>query len=445
MMHSTIVVGLATVSFACWLVTPAAAQSPPGDAGERIATRYVDRVNGISIEQAVTRGQEREPELLAARTEIDAARGVRAQAALRPNPSVSVSRQAQLAGTDNITGTGIEWPLDLFRRKARIATADREIEVAELSVADRQRLLAADIRAAYGALAAASRDLEVSDELVVVTRRSYDLLRARVDEGASPPLERNMLEVELRRIESQRLLQAGVAEAALIELKRVLGAGPAVAITIRDTIDAVVQSAVPPPGSTAGTPVTDRADVREAEARLRLAESRIDLARSDGRIDVNLFGNYMRMNAGFPQSAFGGSGRLEPIQGIFHNVMAGASIVLPVRNRNQGAIAAAEAERAGARHRRDARTLAADAELASARARDEYARRAVAVYASGARTLAKQNLDVVRETYELGRAALSDVLAEQRRYLEIESGYTDALRMAFEARTALHRALGESK
>ena len=71
--------------------------------------------------------------------------------------------------------------------------------------------------------------------------------------------------------------------------------------------------------------------------------------------------------------------------------------------------------------------------------------RAVAVYASGVRALAKQNLDVVRETYELGRAALSDVLAEQRRYLEIESGYTDALRMAFEARTALNRALGEPK
>ena len=56
-----------------------------------------------------------------------------------------------------------------------------------------------------------------------------------------------------------------------------------------------------------------------------------------------------------------------------------------------------------------------------------------------------RNLDVVRETYELGRSTLTDVLAEQRRYLEIEMGYTDALRAAFDARTALKQARGDVK
>jgi outer membrane protein TolC len=56
--------------------------------------------------------------------------------------------------------------------------------------------------------------------------------------------------------------------------------------------------------------------------------------------------------------------------------------------------------------------------------------------------LARHNLDIVRETYQLGRATLFDVLNEQRRYLEFESGYTDALADAFAARTALQRATG---
>jgi outer membrane protein TolC len=50
---------------------------------------------------------------------------------------------------------------------------------------------------------------------------------------------------------------------------------------------------------------------------------------------------------------------------------------------------------------------------------------------------------MVTQSYELGRATVIDVLAEQRRYLEVERAYTAALRAAYEARTALTRALGD--
>jgi outer membrane protein TolC len=65
------------------------------------------------------------------------------------------------------------------------------------------------------------------------------------------------------------------------------------------------------------------------------------------------------------------------------------------------------------------------------------------MYGATARTLARQNVDVVRESYQLGRATIFEVLAEQKRYLEQERAYTETLRMAYEARTALKRALGE--
>jgi outer membrane protein TolC len=57
--------------------------------------------------------------------------------------------------------------------------------------------------------------------------------------------------------------------------------------------------------------------------------------------------------------------------------------------------------------------------------------------------LARRNLDVMRQTYELGRATLPDVLTEQRRYLDVEREYTSALRDAFEARISLEFARGE--
>ena len=87
--------------------------------------------------------------------------------------------------------------------------------------------------------------------------------------------------------------------------------------------------------------------------------------------------------------------------------------------------------------------MTAEAEIAAATARDDRARSAIAVYRGGARDLARQNLDVVTQTYELGRATVFDVLAEQRRYLDFERAYSNALREAYEARTALRRALGD--
>jgi outer membrane protein TolC len=120
-------------------------------------------------------------------------------------------------------------------------------------------------------------------------------------------------------------------------------------------------------------------------------------------------------------------------------------VTIPILNRNQGDAAVARAERTGAAAAYDAARLAAEAELASARARDERAREAVKIYGAGTRTLARQNLTVVGQSYELGRVTLFEVLAERRRYLDVERAYTEALRAAYEARTALNRALGEGR
>ena len=417
----------------------AVAQAP---ISEPVAKQYVDSVNGLSLEQAIARALEQEPSLRAARSEIDVARGMRLQASLRPNPTVSFERREEPAGTDNQTMVAVEWPLDLFRRSGRVAAADREVGVTELAVADQERLLAAEVRMRYGAVVGAVRDLAILDELFAATRRQHELLRSRVEEGAAPPLERDLLDVELRRLESDRLLQAGRTEAALFELKRVLGMRAEASLAVRDTLEDLVRRESPaaaPPSATAA--LDQRADVREAAARIALADAKIERAEAERRFDVSLFASYMRMDAGFPQRGFTPDARLERIRGVFHYVSAGAMITVPVLNRNQGEVAAARAEHAGAESAYEAARLAAEAELAAARARDERARQAVSAY-TGAQTLARQNLTVVGQSYELGRVTVFDVLAEQRRYLDVERAYTEALSAAYEARTAVNRALG---
>ena len=233
----------------------------------------------------------------------------------------------------------------------------------------------------------------------------------------------------------------------MFELKRVLGMKADATLTVRDTFEDLVQreSAVAPQVANASMAVEQRADVREAAARIETAVAKIDRAESEGRFDVSLFGNYMRMDAGFPQRGFAPDGGLERVRGQFNYWSAGAMLTIPVLNRNQGEVAVARAERTGAAAAYDAARLAAEAELASARARDERAREAVKIYGAGAQALARQNLTVVGQSYELGRVTVFEVLAERRRYLDVERAYTEALRAAYEARTALNRALGERR
>ena len=421
------------------------AQSPGGQAP--LAGRFVDPANGLSLEQAIARAIEQEPSLREARSQVEVAQGTKLQASLRPNPTVSFERREEPGGTDNLTTVGVEWPLDLFRRSGRIAVAEREITTAQLSTADRERLLSAEVRRRYGDVLATIRDLELFDELVTATQKQYDLLRSRVEEGASPPLERDLLDVELRRVQAERLLQVGWTETAMFDLKRVLGMKPDATLTVRDTFEALVQreSAVAPPVRDTPTTVEQRPDVRGAAARIETAVAKIDRAQSEGRFDVSLFANYMRMDSGFPQRGFAPDGGLERVRGQFNYWSAGAMFTIPVLNRNQGDVAVARAERTGATAAYDAARLAAEAELASARARDERAREAVKLYGAGAQALARQNLTIVGQSYELGRVTVFEVLAERRRYLDVERAYTEALRAAYEARTALNRALGDGR
>ena len=419
-------------------------QPTPQERSDLAASPYMDPVNGLTLDDAIARALAQEPSLRASRSQIDVTRGLREQAGSRPNPAVSFSQQEEPSGTDNQTRLEVQWPLDLFRKTGRVGVADREIEVAQHATANRERTLAADVRTKYGDVAAAVRTLTVTGQLLAATSRQLTLVAARVDQGGAPPLDRDMLRVEVQRLAADRLIQAGAVERQLVELKRVLGMPPDAPVTLRDSLEALVQRDPSPLAREAeADPAMNRPDLQEAEARVRVGDAAVDRAHREGRPAVSVIGMYMRMDAAFPQQGFSSAGALEPIRNVFHYVSIGATVTLPLQNRNQGAVAAAQAERIGAAAQLEAARLTAQSEIAAARSRDGHARQALGAYTGDTIALARKNLEVVRQTYEFGRGTLLDVLNEQRRSLDVERAYTDVLREAYEARQALKAALGE--
>ncbi len=396
-----------------------------------------------TIEQLVATALERSPELRAARTDVAAAEGRITQAALRPNPAFSATHMT-MTGDQRQTLFEVQWPLDLFRRPARIATAQRAADTTQASVQDRERLLAATVRRQAGQLLAARRNVQIMTEALAAARRTRELLDSRATEGSIPKIDANIATVEAGRIEADLVLAQADVEGAEIELKALVGMRPGEPLTLRDSLETLVRTTPVAPGAPAAEEsLAMRPDIHEAAARVAEADARIDQAQREGRMDVSLVGNFGRQRYGFAQRAFDASGRLVPVQGDFHSFEVGANFAFPIRNRNQGAIAAAQAERSGEQELLVARQLVAQAEVDAAVVRDREAQRAVEMYATTIRDLARQNVDVQLEAYDLGRTQLTDLLAEQRRYLDVETGYTSMLSRAYDARVALRRARGE--
>ena len=400
-----------------------------------LVRQFIGAERGLSLTQLVAMALERSPTVLAARARAEVKRGERLQAGVRPNPSLLSDFREEIGGSDRLTMVGLSWPLDLFRKAGRTEVADRNIDIADTELRNTERLLAAAVRSKALQLTAAVRHLAVREQVAQNLAQFRDLVAARAESGAAPPLERDMADVDARRAAAEVLRQRAVAEATLSELKALVGLQPSETLLLRDDLEQLSSTTAP---QTTG----DRADLQLADAQIRVATADLSLIRQYAKPDVTLNTSYMRMSSSFPLFGLDASGAPAPIHGVFHNVSIGAMVTLPFRDRRQGDVAAATARVTAAQRDAEATRLMANAEVAAAKSRVQRLDEALGLYSGGLRDLALKNVDVMRGSYQLGRATLLDVLNETRRLLETETAYTDLLLETLQARIDLATAMG---
>jgi cobalt-zinc-cadmium efflux system outer membrane protein len=411
-----------------------------------VAHEFISAERGWSLTQLVATALERSPSVLAARARVEAARGEQLQAGLRPNPSVMSDFREQIGGTDRLTMVGLSWPLDLFRKPGRTDVANSGVEIADNELRNTERVLAAAVRSKTLQLTAAVQQVTVREQVAQTLAQLRDLLAARADSGAAPPLARDIADVDARRAAAEVLRQRAVAEATLSELKALIGLQPGESLLLRDDMEQLSKlpelSEARLTTTTAPQTTGERADVQLAGAQIRAAIAGLSVIRLSAKPDVTLNTSYMRMSSGFPLFGLNALGAPAPIQGVFHNVSIGAMVTLPFRDRRQGDVAAATALVTAAQRGAEATRLSANAEVAAAKSRVKRLDEALGLYSGGLRDLALKNVEVMRGSYQLGRATLLDVLTETRRLLDTETAYTDLLLETLQARSDLATAMG---
>lgn len=404
-------------------------------------SRYFDPVQGTSSNDLVRRALASNGELAAARIDIERARARLRQAGLRPNPTLdfeqTTGRFTGSAG-ESETSIGVALPLELGgKRRRRIELAQAELEASEAEVADRERTLAAQVRANYAEALAAIRELEITQNLNNLDLQTTRFVQARVNEGETAPIELNLLRVEVDRLRSRRALIEGRLKAALIRLQSVAGIPPGEPLRLRENLDTPVLPA-PPASVDAAIDIAlrNRPDLLLARLNEEVAQAGLSLARANGTPDVTAFSRYTLARSSFEDTPVGVRNERDRL------LRFGVSIGIPVFNRNQGAKAEFAAAISQARTRREFLEAIVRSEVESAYARYEAARAAVGTFEQGVIARSNDNIRVIRAAYELGQFSITELINEQRRLVDSQRDFTETLSEQYRALADLQTALG---
>jgi len=333
---------------------------------------------------------------------------------------------------------GATLPFELFgQRKRRIELAQIEITAREAEINNRERQLAAEVLTGYAEALALLQGIKITESLLDLDLQTTRFVQIRVNEGETPPLELNLLQVEVERLRANQALSEGKLEAALTRLKLLAGMPFEEPLRLRERVNTVTLPRVPATLETAiEVALRTRPDIRIAQIEEELAAAGLRLIRANSKPEVAVTSRYKQGISQIPIPNFG------DVPDRIRTLTFGISIGLPVFNKNQGGRAEAEIAIRQAQGRRAFAEKIVHSEVTAAFQRLQAANRALAILETAVLPRSEQNIKTLRAVYELGEIKITDLIAEQRRLLDANRDLTETLTERLRAQADLQIALG---
>lgn len=375
----------------------------------------------VTLADALARADQSSPTLAAARADVAAAEGRALQAGLRPNPELGLEVE-NFAGTGTFSGVddaestvtlGQRFELG-GKRSARQRAAQAEVDVARLRLKVARADLRRQVRDAYAETLADSRRLDLAREQFLRAENLQKIAVELVDAGREPPLRA----MRARTATLEAVGRVRAAEAEYLQSQRALAALWGGGDDLPEPT--VVADTAPPEG--VADPATTL-DVRLAEAEVVASIAAVDRERSLGRPDVTVTVG-ARQFRGTDDTA----------------LVVGASMPIGIFDRNQGNVAAANAERAGAEARRNAALAGAIRRTRDAQAALRTAEARLSFLQTRAEPEAIEAVRIAREGFSAGRFTLLDVLDAEQALNTLQSDIIAADQERAQAVAALIRA-----
>lgn len=405
-----------------------------------ILPNYYNQDDGLPLAEIVRRAFENNGDIKIARLEVERAKARLTQARLRSNPTLEVEQTTgRFVGSpgDGELSVGFSVPIDVYgQRRRRIDLAQAEITLKEAEVAARQRELVNQIFVNYSEALAALKELSTLEELLELDTRTVRFVQVRVNEGETAPLELNLLQTEVERLRARRQLVEGKLQAAISKLKLYAGVSFDEPFRLREEISSAQIPQLPTTIETGfQVALKNRPEIRLAELEENLATAGLRLVRSQSRPDVTAYSRYTQGRASYddPRGAYLRRDR---------SLTFGVAIGLPIFNRNQGAKAEAEIAIRQAQERKIFAEQVIKSEVASAFQRIAAAKRSLSTLETTVLPRSRENIEKIRQVYQIGELKITDLIAEQRRLLDANRDLTEVLTERYRSQADLFIALG---
>jgi len=377
----------------------------------------------LTLESALQTAFSNNPDMAAAQWEIDIAQGARVQAGLIPNPVASWDAE-DTRRNSRTTTLKLTQTLELGgKRGARIDVATRGQDAAALTLEQRRNGLRADvIEGFYGALRAQER-LDLAQRSLALADRGLVVANGRVTVGKTSPVEATRAQVQLSEIR----LEFNRAQMGLTDAYRRLAATTGAASPDFQSVAAQTQAAptLPPPAQLLAR-LEQTAELRLAELQILQGEAVLGLEKSQRipDLDVSIGSQY---DASVRERV---------------NVV-GVSMPIPLFNRNQGNVLAANRRVDQARDLRNAAELRLRTETRQALDLWQTANIEVSSFNQQILPAAQSAVDSATRGFEMGKFNFLDVLDAQRTLIAARTQYLVATAQATEARVRIERIYGD--
>ncbi|MCK9192306.1 MAG: TolC family protein [Nevskia sp.] len=403
------------------LAAPEAAAAPPEPAAAD---------SELSLHDALAATLARNPELRSFVYELKAQDGRAAQAAVRPNPELAFTAE-NFAGTGAVRGfTATEFTLSLSqlielgdKRRRRLALAGAERSAIEAERATRQLDVLADVVRRYIETAADQERQTLAQRARQLAQDTLTAVEARVKAARAPLAEGSRARITFARAaldeaQAERRLRADRSQLAALW-------GDEEPRFTRVTADLYAQPALAPFADLAER-LSRNPDLVRFVSAARVRDAELQLAIAKRAPDVQLGAGVRRLQAGNDAA-----------------LVFSASIPLPFRDRNQGAIAEAQARREQVEVEQSAAALRVRTalfglyqELLQARAESTDLSREILPQAEEA-------LKQTEYAYQRGRYSYLEWVDAQRELLSIQQKRIDAAADAARLLAEIERLTGE--
>jgi cobalt-zinc-cadmium efflux system outer membrane protein len=387
----------------------------------------------LTLLRALETARENNPEILAARQELEIA-NARLQKARYWNPfnpqieGGAVRRRFDSGGSDVQRSGGLSLELEVAgQRGKRIEEAQRNLGRVEAEVANVERLLIAQVKEAYYGALYRERRLELLRRVEDLNRRLRDASSERFRSGQVPKLEANLGVVRYSQSRKDTLTGERDYRNGLLELERLLGREPLGTTMLAGGLKA--QPAAIHEGSLLETALRVRPDLQARGAEIQRVDAETALTKRLVVPNPTLRGAYDEETetAGSRDRLIGGS----------------ISIPLPVFDRRQAELTALAGQRAQAGYNRSATTLAVQTDVRDAVRSYQAAAESVQVFEADAVTRIEENFRFIETAYREGKIDLLQLVVVQHDLVNAQFSYLDSLWDYWLARTALERAVGQ--